>query len=137
LRVVPEPSTHGERLASISKDLVGLHTRYYGKGPVAAKTYLVDDAVICVLREGFTTVEKTLIDEGQPEAVHQIRRTFQSAMKAQFVGAVEAAMDRKVVAYMSQIHVDPDLAVEFFLLESGEQAIARHEHELSAGDHAT
>lgn len=127
---MPEHVTHGERLAVISKDLVGLHTRYYGKGPVAAKTYLVDDAVICVLRDGFTTVEKTLIAEGQPDAVHQIRSTFQSAMKAQFIGAVEAAMDRKVLAYMSQIHVAPDLAVEFFLLESGEEAIARHEHEL-------
>ena len=123
-------ASHGERLAAISNGLVGLHTRYYGKGPVATKTYLVDDAVICVLREGFTTVEETLIEEGRPEAVHQIRRTFQGAMGDQFTEVVESAMDRRVVAYMSQVHVDPNLAIEFFLLESGAQAIARHELEL-------
>jgi uncharacterized protein YbcI len=124
----PEGS-HGERLARISNGLVGLHTRYYGKGPVAAKTYLVDDAIICVLHDGFTTVETTLIAEGRPDAVHQIRRTFQGAMEGQFTEVVESAMERRVVAYMSQIHVHPNLAIEFFLLESSADAIARHELE--------
>jgi uncharacterized protein YbcI len=120
--------SEGQRLAEVSTGLVRLHTRYYGKGPVAAKSYLVDDAVICVLREGFTTVERTLIEEGRPDAVHSIRRTFQSAMEHQFVEIVERAMRRKVLAYMSQIHVDPDMAVEFFLLEPGAEAVfARHE----------
>jgi uncharacterized protein YbcI len=113
-------SARGEVLASISTGLVRLHSRYYGKGPTKAKTYLVSDTVVCMLRGGFTTVERTLIDEGNVDAVYQIRRSFQQAMEEHFTTVVEAAMGRKVIAYMSQIHADPDLAVELFMLEPHE-----------------
>jgi uncharacterized protein YbcI len=39
------------------------------------------------------------------------------AMEAEFRKVVEEATGRKVIAYMSSIHVDPDLAVEIFVLE--------------------
>ncbi len=104
-------------MASISTGLVRLHSRYYGKGPTKAKTYLVNDTVICILRGGFTTVERTLIDEGNVDAVYQIRRSFQQAMQVHFTNVVQEAMGRKVIAYMSQVHQDPDLAVEIFVLE--------------------
>jgi uncharacterized protein YbcI len=124
-------SAGGELLAGISTGLVQLHRRYYGKGPTKAKTFLVNDTVICVLRGGFTTVERTLIDDGNAEAVYRIRRDFQHAMEGHFTSVVEGAVGRKVVAYMSQIHQDPDLAVELFVLEpNGESVVARYEEEL-------
>ena len=49
----------GEVLAEISDGLVALHRRYYGKGPTAAKTYEIDDTIVCILRDGFTTVERS------------------------------------------------------------------------------
>jgi uncharacterized protein YbcI len=119
-------SARGEVLASISTGLVGLHSRYYGKGPTKAKTYLVDDTVICILRGGFTTVERTLIDEGRVDTVYEIRRSFQQAMEEQFTTVVEEATDRKVIAYMSQIHQDPDLAVEIFVLEPSDEPEPAH-----------
>jgi uncharacterized protein YbcI len=61
--------TPGEVMARISTGLVRLHSRYYGKGPTKAKTHLVNDTVICILRGGFTTVERTLIDQGNSDAV--------------------------------------------------------------------
>jgi uncharacterized protein YbcI len=97
--------------------MISLHRRFYGKGPTKAKTYAVNDTVICVLEGGFTTVERTLINEDDVEAVLQIRRSFQRAMEHYFTGVVEQAVGRKVIAYMSQIHADPDLAVELFVLE--------------------
>jgi uncharacterized protein YbcI len=106
---------------------VQLHSRYYGKGPTKAKTHLVDDTVVSILRGGFTTVERTLLETGQVESVYQMRRSFQQAMEEEFRQVVEETTGRKVVAYMSSIHVDPDLAVEIFVLEpvtdsaSGEQ----------------
>ena len=100
--------------------MVSLHRRFYGKGPTKAKTYLVDDTVICVLEGGFTTVERTLIAEHDVEAVLQVRRSFQAAMETHFTEVVESALGRKVIAYMSQIHADPDLAVELFVLEPAE-----------------
>ena len=126
-------SARGEVMARISTGLVQLHSRYYGKGPTKAKTYLVNDTVICILRGGFTTVERTLIDDGNVDAVYDIRRSFQKAMEQQFKTVVEGAMGRSVIAYMSQIHHDPDLAVELFVLEpSGEDVVALHESQPSA-----
>jgi flavorubredoxin len=38
-------------------------------------------------------------------------------MRDELVKAVEDTLDRKVIAFMSQNHIDPDLAVEVFVLE--------------------
>ncbi len=119
---VHNDSPRGETLAGISTGLVRLHSRYYGKGPTKAKTFQVDDTVICILRGGFTTVERTLIDDGKSDAVYTIRRSFQQAMEEQFTEVVEQATGRKVIAYMSQIHANPDLAVEIFVLEPNDAA---------------
>ncbi|HEX3263556.1 MAG TPA: Na-translocating system protein MpsC family protein [Solirubrobacterales bacterium] len=110
-------STGGQTLAQISTGLVQLHSRFYGKGPTKAKTHIVDDTVISILRGGFTTVERTLIDQGDVDAVYAMRRSFQMAMEQQFTTVVEEATGRRVIAHMSQIHQDPDLAVEIFVLE--------------------
>jgi uncharacterized protein YbcI len=110
-------------LAQISTSLVQLHSRYYGKGPTKAKTHLVDDTVVSVLRGGFTRVERTLLDTGEVESVYQMRRSFQLAMEDEFRQVVEEATGRKVIAYMSTVHFDPDLAVEIFLLEPIEEPV--------------
>jgi uncharacterized protein YbcI len=81
---------------------------------------MINDTVVCILRDGFSTVERTLIDQGKVEPVHEMRRSFQSAMEEDFRAVVEEATGRKVIAYMSQIHTDPDLAVELFVLEPAE-----------------
>jgi uncharacterized protein YbcI len=115
-------------LADVSRELVKLHSEFYGKGPTRAKAYMVDDTLVCLLEGGFTTVERTLIDQGNADAVHDIRHSFQSAMEDKFTQVVEQATDRKVIAYMSQIHHDPDIAVEVFVLEPIDQpVVAKHE----------
>ena len=78
--------------------------------------------MVCVLRGGFTTVERTLLDTGQVESVYQMRRSFQRVTEDDFRRVVEEATGRTVVAYMSSIHVDPDMAVELFVLEPLEEA---------------
>ena len=118
----PPGPARGETLAEISTGLVQLHSRFYGKGPTKAKTHLVDDTVVSILRGGFTRVERTLLDNGEVESVYQMRRSFQQAMEDEFRRVVEEATGRTVIAYMSSIHVDPDLAVELFVLEPLEGA---------------
>jgi uncharacterized protein YbcI len=110
-------------LAQISTGLVQLHSRYYGKGPTKAKTHWVNDTVVCILRGGFTTVERTLLDTGEIESVYQMRRSFQAAMEEDFRRIVEESTGRRVIAYMSSIHVDPDLAVELFVLEPVDEPV--------------
>jgi uncharacterized protein YbcI len=41
-------------------------------------------------------------------------------MRDDLVAIVERQLGRTVVAFMSQNHIDPDLAVEVFVLEPGE-----------------
>jgi uncharacterized protein YbcI len=120
-------------LAEIGRRLAELHTQYYGKGPTKARTYMLNDTVLCILEGGFTTVERTLIADGNSEAVHKIRRSFQTTMETPFKDVVEGAAGRQVLAYMSQTHTSPDLAVELFVLEPQEAPVAgQHKEEVSA-----
>jgi uncharacterized protein YbcI len=107
----------GEVLAAITDGLVALHTRSYGKGPTSAKTYYMGDAVVTFLWEGFTKVEETLIATGRGETVALLRRSLQTAMQEEFTAVVEEATGRRVIAYLSQVNVDPNMAADIFLLE--------------------
>lgn len=118
---MPTGQSRGEVLAAISNGLMHMHMRFYGRGPTKAKSYLADDTVVCILWNGFTTVEETLIEQGQAEAVVNFRRAFQEAMKEQFTEVVEQATGRTVTAYLSQVHARPNVAIEFFLLAPKEE----------------
>lgn len=114
----------GEVLAAITDGLVSLHTRSYGKGPTAAKTYYMGDAVATFLWDGFTTVEETLISSGRGETVALLRRSAQAAMEEEFTAVVEEATGRRVIAFLSQVNIDPNMAVDIFLLAPEGQAPA-------------
>ncbi len=87
------------------------------QGPTEAKTYAINDTILCILKGGFTTVEKTLVADGKVDEVERIRRSFQKTMKGRFVEVIESMLERKVIGYMSQINADPDVAIELFMLE--------------------
>jgi uncharacterized protein YbcI len=111
------PELSGENLRKISSAIVGLYREHFGKGPTAAKTYVLDDLVICVLRDGLTTVEKTLFERGKGDVVREMRTAFQDAVADRFTSTIERLTNRKVVASMSQAHVAPDLTIEVFCLD--------------------
>jgi uncharacterized protein YbcI len=107
----------GEVLAEISTELVKLHRRIYGRGPEKVKSFFADDTVICLLYGGLTVAERTMIAEGQTEAVHLLRRNAREAMEAPAKTIVEKASGRRVIAYLGEIHPGLDLTVEVFVLE--------------------
>ena len=107
----------GEVLAEISTELVKLHRRVYGRGPEKTKCFFADETVICLLYGGLTVAERTLIAEGQTEAVHRLRRNAREAIEAPAKTIVEKASGRRVIAYMGEIHPDLDLTVEVFVRE--------------------
>ena len=43
---------------AVSDGMVALLKEYYGRGPTQTKTYYHDDLVVCLLRGGFTRVER-------------------------------------------------------------------------------
>lgn len=107
----------GAMLATISNTIVGLYKTFYGKGPTKARSYYLDDMVVCVLRGGLTRAELTLAQNGRSEAVTRQRQEFQAAVRDEFVTAIEAIVGRPVTAFMSTTHIDPEVSVEIFMLE--------------------
>jgi uncharacterized protein YbcI len=110
----------GERArpaTAISNALTSMHREYYGRGATTVRTTIGRDHVITFLEDILTPSERTLVDSGHVEPVRQTRLAFQVAMREEFIGTVEKATGRKVRAFLSQVHFDPDVAAEIFLLE--------------------
>jgi uncharacterized protein YbcI len=112
------PLHGGQLLAAISTRIVGMLRENYGRGPMKAKTYALDDIIVCVMRgSGFTALEQTIMDSGEPERVVSMRHDFQRVMGARYQDAIEELTERRVVAFLSQAHVDPDITMEIFFLD--------------------
>ena len=103
--------------AMISTSTVQLVHDYTGRGPTKAKTHINDNLVTVVLADTLTKGESRLVEKGRSDRVLQLRHDYQEAMRDDLVAIVERQLDRKVIAFMSQNHIDPDLAVEVFVLE--------------------
>jgi uncharacterized protein YbcI len=110
------PTNNGPS-AMISTATVQLLHEYTGRGPTKAKTIINEDLVTVVLADTLTRGERTLVEAGRSERVLELRGDYQLAMREGLVEIVERQLERKVVAFMSQNHIDPDLAVETFVLE--------------------
>jgi uncharacterized protein YbcI len=108
---------NGELAAAISNTVVKALARTTGRGPTKAKTTIGDNGVFVVLQDTLTVGEHTLNEAGEGQAVLDLRRRWQRVMEVDVSREVEALMDRKVVGFMSDNHIDPDLAVEVFVLE--------------------
>ena len=91
--------------------------RTTGRGPTKARTTLGDNGVFVVLQDSLTRGEHTLADAGEGEAVLDLRRRWQRVMQADLSKEIEQLTGRKVIGFMSDNHLDPDLAVEVFVLE--------------------
>jgi uncharacterized protein YbcI len=112
-----EHSSRGEQAASISNLVVKLTSEYTGRGPTKARTHIDDDLVIVILRETLTKGERILVRDGKEDVVRSTRFAFQQTMKDELVAGVEQVLGRKVLAFMSANHMEPDVAAEIFLLE--------------------
>jgi uncharacterized protein YbcI len=112
----------GQLLTQLSNAMVALHREHIGRGPGAARTIVAGDMVICVLTDVYSKVEQTLIRGGQTERVRESRLLHQLAMEDEFKRPVEQMTGRKVIAFVSSVHFNPDLAVEMFLLEPEEES---------------
>jgi uncharacterized protein YbcI len=111
------PLAGGRLMAEITNRIVAFMREHYGRGPIKAKTYVLDNLIVCVLSDGFTAIEKTMVEGGEPERVLDMRRDFQRMMKARYSEMIEQQTGRKVLAFLSQTHVDPDLTIEMFLVD--------------------
>ena len=119
----PETPLTGERLlAAVTDAMVAMHKRYHHREPVTAKTMLMSDELLaCVMGGVYTDVEKTMIELQRQTIVQQTRSAFQEAMQDRFISTVERLSGRRVLAFMSNSHVGPDLEIELFMLAPADQ----------------
>jgi uncharacterized protein YbcI len=80
----------GELAAALANAIVALTADYTGRGSSKSRCYVHTDLVVCVLHDSLTS---------------------------ELVEIVERLTGRKVAAFMSSNHVNPDVAIESFVLE--------------------
>ena len=112
-----ERAKSGQLSGEISSTFVGLLKDHGGKGPTRCRTYVEDDVITVLLRGGYTRAESTLFEDGKWLEVRTARHSFSDTMEGRFTAALERLTGRKVQAFMSASHQDPDLQVEIFVLE--------------------
>jgi uncharacterized protein YbcI len=99
----------GEQLAAITREMVRIKSRHYGRGATEGKTYQCDELVVCVLKGGLITAERDLLEHGDAALVRELRGRFQQNHRDAFEGAVERITGRRVLTYESQVLFDPGL----------------------------
>jgi uncharacterized protein YbcI len=107
----------GALRSALANAMVGLKKQYYGRGPTAAKAWLLDDYVFVAMEGGLTRNEETLLAAGKHDMVRTYRLSFQETVAGTAIAAVEELTGRKVLTYHSQIVFDPMRAFEIFVLE--------------------
>jgi uncharacterized protein YbcI len=119
-----ERETVGPVVADISNEIVRMVREHFGKGPTQARTIWHDDVVVAVLRGGFTTQEQTLYRAGKGDIVEEGRRAMQDVFEREMRACVERYTGRRVEAFLSANHHEPDASVEIFLLAPEDPAAA-------------
>jgi uncharacterized protein YbcI len=105
----------GSLVAAISRDIVKVHSRFYGRGPTKAKTIWRDEIVVCILEDIFTKAEVLLVAGGRFEDVRLHRMAFQDEVEPLFRSLVEGITGRIVQSFLSQTSID-GVASEVFVL---------------------
>jgi len=94
-------------LAAISTSIVSILREHYGRGPMKAKTYALDDIIVVVMRgSGFTALEQTIMDDSGADRVVAMRHDFQRMVASRYKKAIEDLTGRQVLAFLSQAHVE-------------------------------
>jgi uncharacterized protein YbcI len=106
-----------QQARDISNALSRNHRNHFGRGPTTVRTVIQKGYVISFLEGVYTPFERTLLDAGKTQEVMNARFAYQEAMRDEYVAIVEKTTGRKVRAFLSQNHVDPDIAAEVFVLE--------------------
>jgi uncharacterized protein YbcI len=117
---IQDRAAHGDVTVAISDAMASLLSRVTGRGATSSRTTFDRDLIVCVMGDALTAGEKSLVENGRPDAVLSIRTAYQETIEQEAISLVEELSGRRVAAFMSTNHIDPDLAVEIFVLHRAE-----------------
>jgi len=107
----------GELNAAVTREVTRVHTDVVGRGPTKSYSFHNGNILVTVMLEVMTRAERSLVANGEGEAVLDLRRRAQRTMANSMKAAVEALTGCQVAAFMCDNHLDPDMAVEVFILD--------------------
>ncbi len=108
----------GSPAAAISNLVVRLMSEYTGRGPTKARTYINDGLITVLLQDTLTKGERSLVRDGKHDLVLSTRLAFQMTMRDDLTKGLEEITGRKVRAFMSSNNIEPDVAIEIFVMEN-------------------
>jgi uncharacterized protein YbcI len=123
-----ETLSPGELQAALSNAIVRIMRDFYGKGAARSRTTIFDEYVFVILEDVLTTAEMTLRNGGAGELVRKVRMRFEDVMTSAFVGEVERLTGRTVVAYHSQVVLEPPSCFEIFVLDPTQEGLGAASH---------
>lgn len=112
-----QPPTEQSSATLISNMVVQAMHSYTGRGPTRAWTSIDNELVSVVLRDTLTKGERSLVSTSKAQLVLDMCKAYQNTMRDDLISGVERITGRKVLAFLSDNHLDPDIAVESFVLE--------------------
>ena len=111
-----DPTATGAQGLAISNLIVRLLSDYTGRGPTRARTHFNENLITIVVQDLLTKGERSLIRDGKQDLVLETRRAYQQTMGADLTAGIEKITGRQVIAFLSANHIDPDVAIENFML---------------------
>jgi uncharacterized protein YbcI len=103
-----DPTATGPSGLAIANHVGRLISEYTSRGPTKARTSFGADLV--------TKGERSLVRDGRADLVLDLRRVYQASMGDDLTDGIEEITGRHVIAFLSANHVDPDIAIESFVL---------------------
>jgi uncharacterized protein YbcI len=102
--------------ARISNMIVQALRAYTGRGPTKAWTSIDNDLIVVVLHDTLTRGERSLVADGRAQLVRNMRKAYQETMGPELTAGIREITGREVLAFLSDNHIDPDIAAETFVL---------------------
>jgi uncharacterized protein YbcI len=75
-----------------------------------------EEIITVVLRDTLSKGERSLVASGKFSLVLAARKAYQEAMGPDLIKVIEGTTGREVEAFLSDNHIEPDIAVESFVL---------------------
>jgi uncharacterized protein YbcI len=114
--------TKGQLEAELSEAVIRFEKEYMGRGPLEAKTYILDDIVLVRLKGVLTRAEHQLAKTTEPadgrELIKRVRVALLEKGRPMMETAVESIVDRKVKSLHTDISTVTGERVIIFILES-------------------
>jgi len=104
--------------AAIANEIGKIVADFTGRGAPRSRAFIDQDVVVCLLEDGATKAEATLVAAGKDELVRLGRDALQRAMETRLVAAVERLTGRSVRVFLSGVSTSAEASVEVFVLEA-------------------